>query len=110
MIFYFIGLILTVVGALYLIFPSQKRSNKYGYRTPRAKFSDASFAYAQKEASKAFLIIGLITFAIGFTLKQLGLLQFFIIELFLIIIPITRVFYMVEKKLEIFIDQEEGAK
>lgn len=108
MIFYFVGLVLTIIGLIYLIFPSKKRSNKYGYRTPRAKHSDASFAFAQKEASKAFLFIGLITFAIGFLLKQTGTLQFFLIEVFLIIVPITRVFYIIERNLEKFIDKEEG--
>ena len=110
MIFYVVGLVLTIVGIVYLIFPSKKRSNKYGYRTPRAKHSDASFTYAQKEASKAFLLVGLITFGIGFLLKQTGNLQFFLIELFLIILPITRVFYLIERNLEKFIDQEEGVE
>ncbi len=108
MIFYFVGLILTVIGLVYLIFPSKKRSNKYGYRTGRAKMSDKAYAYAQKQASKYFLMIGLITFSIGFLLKYFGLLNLFIIEVFLIIIPITRVFYLIERNLEKFNDAYEG--
>lgn len=108
MIFYFVGLFLTLIGLIYLIFPSKKIENKYGYRTGRAKMSTASYLYAQKQASRAFLLIGLITFAIGFFLKQFGLLQFFIVEVFLIIIPITRVFYIIERNLEKFNDEHEG--
>ena len=59
MIFYFVGMVLTVIGFVYLVFPSKQRSNKYGYRTQRAKTSDKTYAYAQKEAAKAFLMIGL---------------------------------------------------
>ncbi|MGL4644694.1 MAG: SdpI family protein [Vagococcus fluvialis] len=108
MIFYFVGMVLTVIGFVYLVFPSKQRSNKYGYRTQRAKTSDKTYAYAQKEAAKAFLMIGLITFAIGFLLTRTGMIQFFIIELFVIILPITRVFYIIERNLERFIDNEEG--
>ncbi len=89
MIFYFVGMFLTIIGFVYLIFPSKKRSNKYGYRTGRAKTSDKTYMYAQKEAAKTFLLIGIITFTIGFTLKQTGMTQFFLIEVFLIILPIT---------------------
>jgi hypothetical protein len=53
-------------------------------------------------------MIGLITFAIGFLLTRTGMIQFFIIELFVIILPITRVFYIIERNLERFIDNEEG--
>lgn len=108
MIFYFVGLVLSVIGCVYFILPSKKRSNKYGYRTQRAKFSDASYAYAQKQAAKYFLIIGLLTFSIGFGLKKTGNIQFLLIELFIIILPITRVFYMIERNLERFIDKAEG--
>ena len=109
MIFYFVGLVLTAIGLVYLIFPSKKMENKYGYRTGRAKMSSASYAYAQKQASRNFLMIGIITFLIGFLLKQFGLVQFFIVEVFLIIIPITRVFYLIERNLEKFNDEQEGA-
>ena len=108
MIFYFVGLVLSVIGCLYLIFPSRKRSNKYAYRTQRAKFSDASYIYAQKQAAKYFLMIGLMTFAIGFALKQTGNVQFLLIEVFVIVLPITRVFYLIERNLEQFIDKAEG--
>lgn len=108
MIFYFVGMVLTIIGLMYFIFPSKRRSNKYGYRTGRAKTSDKIYAYAQKEAAKNFLFIGLITFGIGFILKQTGMVQFVLIELFLIILPITRVFYLIERNLERYIDNEEG--
>ena len=110
MIFYFVGLVLSVIGCVYFVIPSKKRSNKYGYRTQRAKFSDASYAYAQKQAAKYFLIIGLITFGIGFLLKQTGYTQFILIEVFVIVLPITRVFYSIERNLEKFIDKAEGEK
>lgn len=108
MIFYVVGIVLTFIGIVYFIFPSKQRSNKYGYRTQRAKMSDKTYAYAQKEAAKAFLMIGIVTFVIGFFLKRTGMVQFFIIELFLIILPITRVFYVIERNLEKFIDNEKG--
>ncbi|RSU11632.1 hypothetical protein CBF28_11760 [Vagococcus carniphilus] len=108
MIFYFVGIVLTVVGFLYLVFPSKNRVNKYGYRTQRAKMSEASYDYAQKVASRTFLMIGIPTFIIGFLLKQFGLIHFFILEVLLIGIPIIRIFYLIERKLETFNDNEEG--
>lgn len=108
MIFYFVGLFLTIIGLIYLIFPSKKMENKYGYRTERAKMSTETYLYAQKQASRAFILVGLVTFGIGFLLKQFGLLQFFIVEIFLIIIPVTRVFYIIERNLEKFNDKQEG--
>lgn len=93
MVFYLVGLILCAIGVLYLVFPSKQRVNKYGYRTQRAKMSDKSYEFAQKEASKTFLLIGIPTFIVGFLLKQFGFVHFFIIEVLLIGIPIIRIFY-----------------
>ncbi len=108
MIFYFVGMLLTVIGLLYLSFPSKKRMSKYGYRTQRAKMSEVSYVYAQKIASRSFLIVGIPTFLIGFMLKQFGMTHFFILEVLLIGIPIVQIFYLVEKKLEQFNDNEKG--
>lgn len=105
MIYYSVGWIMTIIGILYVVLPSKKRHFKYGYRTSRARLSDATYRYAQKYAAKVFLIIGLITLAIGYILKLSGLTNFFIIELVTIFIPIMIAFYQIEKKLQIFNDQ-----
>ncbi|MGY3703437.1 hypothetical protein BW731_11450 [Vagococcus martis] len=104
MIFSFVGMIMTVLGVIYLIFPSKKRENKYGYRTQRARYTDASFKYAQKVAAKMLLLIGLGTWLIGFIIKSSGVSQFFMLEIFLIAIPIISVFYQIERRLEVFND------
>lgn len=95
---------MTVLGVIYLIFPSKKRENKYGYRTQRARYTDASFKYAQKVAAKMLLLIGLCTWLIGFIIKSSGVSQFFMLEIFLIAIPIISVFYQIERRLEVFND------
>lgn len=97
-------MIMTILGVIYLIFPSKKRENKYGYRTQRARYTDASFKYAQKVAAKMLLLIGLGTWVIGLILKSNGVSQFFMLEIFLIAIPIISVFYQIERRLEIFND------
>lgn len=104
MIFYFVGIIMMVIGLIYMVYPSKKRTYKYGYRTPRARHSDATFQYAQRVASHIFLIVGGVTFLIGLLLKKTGNVQFFILELFLVAIPIISVFYLIERRLEIFND------
>ncbi|MGO3732633.1 MAG: SdpI family protein [Vagococcus sp.] len=108
MVFYFIGLILTVIGVTYFIFPSKKRSNKYGYRTPRAKESDATFYYAQKIAARIFFLVGAVTYGIGFLLKKYHLVQFIILEILLIGIPIVITFYLMERKIEQYNDKLNG--
>ena len=105
MIFSFVGMIMTVLGVIYLIFPSKRRENKYGYRTQRARYTDASFKYAQKVAARMLLLIGIVTWLIGFLIKSSGVTQFFILEIFLIGIPIISVFYQIERRLELFNDE-----
>ncbi|WP_257700272.1 SdpI family protein [Vagococcus luciliae] len=105
MIFNFVGMLMTVVGVIYLIFPSRRRENKYGYRTQRARYTDATFKYAQKVAAKILLLIGVTTWLIGFLIKSSGITQFFILEIFLIAIPIISVFYQIERRLELFNDE-----
>lgn len=96
---------MTVLGVIYLIFPSKRRENKYGYRTKRARYTDASFKYAQKVAARMLLLIGIVTWLIGFLIKSSGVTQFFILEIFLIGIPIISVFYQIERRLELFNDE-----
>ncbi len=93
-----------VIGLIYLVFPSKKRDSRYGYRTPRAKYSESTYDYAQKKASSLLLLIGGITFLVGVLLKKTNNLQYFILELFLIGIPIIMFFYLVERRLEGFND------
>ncbi|HCM88709.1 MULTISPECIES: SdpI family protein [Vagococcus] len=107
MVFYFVGLLLTLVGLIYLIFPSKKRINKYGYRTQRAKMSEASYDYAQKVAGKTFFLVGILTFIVGLALRYFGITQLYIVEVLLIGIPIVRIFYKIELELEKFHDKEE---
>lgn len=98
-------MLMTVVGVIYLIFPSRRRENKYGYRTQRARYTDATFKYAQKVAAKILLLIGVATWLIGFLIKSSGITQFFLLEIFLIAIPIISVFYQIERRLELFNDE-----
>ncbi|MGX7023698.1 SdpI family protein [Vagococcus hydrophili] len=107
MVFYFVGILLTVVGVIYLIFPSKNRINKYGYRTQRAKLSEASYTYAQKVAGKTFFFIGAITLLIGLVLRYFGMIHLYIIEVLLIGVPIIGIFYKIELELEKFHDKQE---
>lgn len=96
---------MTVIGLIYLIFPSKRRENKYGYRTQRARYTDSSFIYAQKVAGKTLFSIGIITLLVGFLIKKSGMTQFFILEILLIGVPIIGVFYQIERRLELFNDE-----
>ena len=51
------------------------------------------------------LLIGVTTWLIGFLIKSSGITQFFILEIFLIAIPIISVFYQIERRLELFNDE-----
>lgn len=96
---------MTIIGLIYLIFPSKRRENKYGYRTQRARYTDSSFKYAQKVAAKVLFFIGMVTLLVGFLIKKSGMSQFFILEILLIGIPIIGVFYLIERQLELFNDK-----
>ncbi|MGY3764947.1 SdpI family protein [Vagococcus vulneris] len=110
MVFYFTGWVMIAIGILYVMFPSKKKYYKYGYRTARARASDASYRFAQKCAAKYFLVVGLITLAIGYILKLLGITHFFIIELLIIFIPVMMTFYLIEKNLEQYNEQHDFIK
>lgn len=106
-IFYTVGLILMFIGVMYAVMPSKKMASKYGYRTGRATDSEATYEYAQKQARNYFLLVGLGTFVLGNILRWTGLSKFFILELLLLFIPITMVFYSIEKALQTFSDEQD---
>lgn len=105
LIFYYVGLAMFTLGVVYALFPSKKTYFKYGYRTPRARETEKTFIYAQKQARNMLLLMGGVTFCIGFLLKTMYWTHLFLLEFFFILFPIALFFYLVERKIEQFNDQ-----
>lgn len=92
MIFIGCGLILMVIGILWIISPAKRPNRIYGYLSYLAQVNNDSFRFAQKRASIYFIISGLIQFLIGLIIHYFKLDNLFILWLltfyFFIIFPI----------------------
>lgn len=59
------GIILFMIGLIWLISPAKKPNNLYGYVSYLAMVSEEGFKFAQKSAAKYFMLYGSIQFGLG---------------------------------------------
>ncbi|MFV0557999.1 MAG: SdpI family protein [Enterococcus sp.] len=108
MVFLYVGCILLFFGVLFKIFPSRKVNPYYGYRSYVAKKNQKNWQYAQKISANFCLLLGGLTAGIGYTLKMTEHLNFFIIEMLLIPIPVILVFALTEEMLKRYEQTNRG--
>lgn len=65
MIYIGCGVIMFVIGVIWLIAPSPNPNQVYGYMSYLASVNKASYKYAQKVARNYFMLFGLIQFLLG---------------------------------------------
>lgn len=109
MVFLTIGIVLSIIGSLFIIVPSKGNFPFYGYHSPRAAHSDEHWRLAQKTSGKYFLLFGLLMTFIGYLLKLTGHTNYFMIELLILVFPIMPIFILTEKKLQNLDDKVGGS-
>ncbi|WP_165004619.1 MULTISPECIES: SdpI family protein [unclassified Enterococcus] len=107
MIFLTIGILLLLIGLLFLVFPSKGNLPFYGYRSPLAAKSDAHWRLAQRTSGLYFLLMGALMALIGYWLRMTEHTNYFLIEMLLLVFPIMPIFILTERKLQKF-DRETG--
>lgn len=103
MIYLACGILLMIIGAMWLIVPAKTPNRLYGYLSYLAQVSKASFKFAQKNAGLCYLLFGFIQFILGIVIHILNWDRFFILWLltfyFFILWPII----LTEKSLKKFL-------
>ncbi len=81
MIYVACGLIMMVIGILWLISPAKKPNRIYGYLSYLAQVNKESFKFAQRSASLYCILFGLIQVMIGLIIRFLNWDRYFLIWL-----------------------------
>lgn len=83
------GIILFMIGLIWLISPAKKPNNLYGYVSYLAIVSEEGFKFAQKSAAKYFMLYGSIQFGLGLIIHLLkwdGCIVLWLLTFYLFII------------------------
>ncbi|MCI1903407.1 MAG: hypothetical protein LKJ03_04930 [Enterococcaceae bacterium] len=107
MVYLTIGAIMFVLCGLLLLLPRRFRKKYYSYRSLRATRTPAHWELAQKTLGKWGLLIGGAMMVIGGVLRYFQWTNFFLIEIFLLVLPIALLFYETERTLANFDQQME---
>ena len=81
MIYVACGLIMMVIGILWLISPAKRPNRIYGYLSYLAQVNKESFKFAQRRASLYYILFGLIQVVIGLIIHFLNWDRYFLIWL-----------------------------
>ena len=81
MIYVACGLIMMVIGILWLISPAKRPNRIYGYLSYLAQVNKESFKFAQRRASLYCILFGLIQVVIGLIIHFLNWDRYFLIWL-----------------------------
>ncbi len=73
--FYVILIILNLIALVYFLFPPKKINCIYGYRTSKTLASNSIFEFANKVASKYFLLLSLVSAIINFLFFQFNIIN-----------------------------------
>lgn len=103
MIYMISGIILFVIGIIWLIFPAKKADRLYGYLSYLASVNEESFNYAQKWGRNYFILFGIIETLLGLLIHLLNWDRYFIIWLLTFFLFIIAPIVLTEKKLQIFL-------
>ncbi len=103
MIYIGCGVIMFVIGVIWLIAPSPNPNRIYGYMSYLASVNEASYQYAQKVARNYFMLFGLIQTLLGLGIHFLHWDRYFLIWLLTFYLFILAPIIMTEKKLQSFL-------
>ena len=103
MIYIGCGVIMFVIGIIWLIAPSPNPNRIYGYMSYLASVNEASYKYAQKVARNYFMLFGIIQFLLGVVIHLLHWDRYFLIWLLTFYLFILAPIIMTEKKLQSFL-------
>lgn len=103
MIYIGCGVIMFVIGVIWLIAPSPNPNRIYGYMSYLASVNEASYQYAQKVARNYFMLFGLIQTLLGLGIHFLHWDRYFLIWLLTFYLFILAPIILTEKKLQAFL-------
>ena len=103
MIYVACGLIMMVIGILWLISPAKKPNRIYGYLSYLAQVNKESFKFAQRSASLYCILFGLIQVVIGLIIHFLNWDRYFLIWLLTFYLFILLPIVYTEKSLKKFL-------
>ena len=103
MIYVACGLIMMVIGILWLISPAKRPNRIYGYLSYLAQVNKESFKFAQRRASLYCILFGLIQVVIGLIIHFLNWDRYFLIWLLTFYLFILAPIILTEKKLQAFL-------
>lgn len=108
MIYIACGCLMMVISVTWFIFPAKKPNRLYGYLSYLAQVNRDSFKYAQRKATLAFFVIGLIQFLLGLAIHLLNADRFFIIWLLTFYIFLLLPIIWTEKSLQKFLKKNNA--
>jgi uncharacterized membrane protein len=97
------GLIMMVIGILWLISPAKRPNRIYGYLSYLAQVNKESFKFAQRRASLYCILFGLIQVVIGLIINFLNWDRYFLIWLLTFYLFILLPIVYTEKSLKKFL-------
>ncbi|MCH3996665.1 SdpI family protein [Lactobacillus amylovorus] len=103
MIYVACGLIMMVIGILWLISPAKRPNRIYGYLSYLAQVNKESFKFAQRRASLYCILFGLIQVVIGLIINFLNWDRYFLIWLLTFYLFILLPIVYTEKSLKKFL-------
>ena len=103
MIYVACGLIMMVIGILWLISPAKRPNRIYGYLSYLAQVNKESFKFAQRRASLYCILFGLIQVVIGLIIHFLNWDRYFLIWLLTFYLFILLPIVYTEKSLKKFL-------
>lgn len=103
MIYVACGLIMMVIGILWLISPAKRPNRIYGYLSYLAQVNKESFKFAQRRASLYCILFGLIQVVIGLIIHFLNWDRYFLIWLLTFYLFILLPIVYTEKSLKNFL-------
>ena len=103
MIYVACGLIMMVIGILWLISPAKRPNRIYGYLSYLAQVNKESFKFAQRMASLYCILFGLIQVVIGLIIHFLNWDRYFLIWLLTFYLFILLPIVYTEKSLKKFL-------
>ena len=103
MIYVACGLIMMVIGILWLISPAKRPNRIYGYLSYLAQVNKESFKFAQRRASLYCILFGLIQVVIGLIIHFLNWDRYFLIWLLTFYLFILLLIVYTEKSLKKFL-------
>lgn len=103
MIYIACGGLLFCVGLIWLISPAKTPNRVYGYWSYLAQVNKASFAFAQRQASYHFMLVGLLQFLLGLAIHLLNWDYYFLIWLLTFYLFILLPIIWTEKSLKAFL-------